>query len=102
MLHAASDPTDPYINNQLARRIDLQLADLTNPNIKPWAKQIMKRENERVLVRGRVYAARELYAGLHAVSRRQTDLIRREDDGDCRRQCRYITSGLGQVKARAS
>ena len=51
-----SDPTHPYINNPLARRIGAQptfrVADLTNPNIKPWAKEIMKRENERVLAGG--------------------------------------------------
>jgi hypothetical protein len=39
-----------------ARRIGAQptfrVADLTNPNIKPWAKEIMKRENERVLAGG--------------------------------------------------
>ena len=26
-----------------------RIADLTHPNIKPWAKEIMKRENDRVL-----------------------------------------------------
>jgi len=51
-----SDPVHPYINNLLARRIGTQptfrVADLTNPNIKPWAKEVMKRENERVLAGG--------------------------------------------------
>ena len=52
----ASDPAHPYINNLLARRIGAQptfrVADLANPNIKPWAKEVMKRENERVLAGG--------------------------------------------------
>jgi len=52
----ASDPAHPYINNLLARRIGAQptfrIADLTNPNVKPWAKEVMKRENERVLAGG--------------------------------------------------
>jgi hypothetical protein len=52
----ASDPAHPYINNLLARRIGAQptfrIADLTNPNIKPWAKEVMKRENERILAGG--------------------------------------------------
>jgi len=51
-----SDRAHPYINNLLARRIGVQptfrVADLTNPNIKSWAKEVMKRENERVLAGG--------------------------------------------------
>jgi hypothetical protein len=51
-----SDPAHPYINNLLARRIGAQptfrIADLSNPNIKPWAKEVMKRENGKVLAGG--------------------------------------------------
>ena len=51
-----SDPAHPYINNLLARRIGVQptfrVADIANPNIKPWAKEVMRRENERVLAGG--------------------------------------------------
>jgi hypothetical protein len=51
-----SDPAHPYINNLLARRIGAQptfrIADLSNPNLKPWAKEVMKRENEKVLAGG--------------------------------------------------
>jgi hypothetical protein len=51
-----SDPVHPYFNNLLARRIGTQptfrVADLANPNIKPWAKEVMKRENEKVLAGG--------------------------------------------------
>jgi hypothetical protein len=48
-----SDPAHPYVSNQAARRAGIQptfrIADLTNPNLKPWAKEIMRRENEKVL-----------------------------------------------------
>jgi hypothetical protein len=51
-----SDPAHPYINNLLARRIGAQptfrVADLANPNLKPWAREVMKRENEKVLAGG--------------------------------------------------
>jgi hypothetical protein len=57
-----SDPAHPYINNLLARRTGAQptfrVADLSNPNIKPWAKEIMKRENEKVLAGGIGYTPR--------------------------------------------
>jgi hypothetical protein len=46
----------PTSTTLLARRIGTQptfrIADLANPNIKPWAKEAMKRENERVLAGG--------------------------------------------------
>src|SRR5947209_4796649 len=42
------DPAYPYVSNQAARRDGTQptfrIADLTNPNLKPWAKETMKRE----------------------------------------------------------
>ena len=51
-----ADPAHPYINNLEARRRNVQptfrIADLSNPNVKPWAKEVMKRENERVLAGG--------------------------------------------------
>src|SRR5579859_4746430 len=57
-----SDPAHPYINNLEARRLGAQptfrIADLTNPNIKPWAKEIMKRENQKVLAGGIGYTPR--------------------------------------------
>jgi hypothetical protein len=57
-----SDPAYPYINNLLARRTGAQptfrVADLSNPNIKPWAKEIMKRENAKVLAGGIGYTPR--------------------------------------------
>jgi hypothetical protein len=57
-----NDPAYPYVSNQEARRAGLQptfrVADLTNPNLKPWAKEIMKRENDKVLAGGIAYTPR--------------------------------------------
>jgi hypothetical protein len=57
-----NDPAYPYVSNQQARREGIQptfrIADLTNPNLKPWAKEIMKRENEKVLAGGIAYTPR--------------------------------------------
>ena len=52
----------PYVSNAAARRQGIQatfrVADLTHPNIKPWAKEVMKRENEKVLAGGLAFTAR--------------------------------------------
>ena len=48
-----TDPAHPYINNAIARRTGQQpnyhISDLTNPNLKQWAKDIMKKDNDEVL-----------------------------------------------------
>jgi hypothetical protein len=52
----------PYGSNAAAVRQRIQptfrVADLTNPNIKPWAKEIMKRENDKVIGGGLAFTAR--------------------------------------------
>jgi len=57
-----NDPAHPYITNNAFRATGAQptfrVADLANPNIKPWAKEIMKRENDKVLAGGIPYGAR--------------------------------------------
>ena len=57
-----SDPAHPYFSNAAARRAGGQptfrVADLTNPNLKPWAKAVMKRENDKVLAGGIGYTPR--------------------------------------------
>jgi hypothetical protein len=57
-----SDPAHPNISNNEFRATGAQptyrIADLTNPNIKPWAKEIMKRENDKALSGGMPYSAR--------------------------------------------
>src|SRR5262245_42927744 len=57
-----SDAAHPYVSNQAARRLGIQptyrIADLSNPNIKPWAREIMKRENDKVLAGAMAYTPR--------------------------------------------
>ncbi|SRR5579871_1691084 len=57
-----NDPAHPYVTNNTFRSTGAQpsfrVADLSNPNIKPWAKEIMKRENDKVLSGGMPYGAR--------------------------------------------
>jgi hypothetical protein len=57
-----NNPAFPYVTNGAARRTGTQptfrVADLANPNVKPWAKEIMKRENDKVLAGGVAFTAR--------------------------------------------
>src|SRR5215471_13516303 len=55
-----NDPSHPYVSNNEFRARGAQptfrIADLGNPNIKPWAKEIMKRENDKALSGGIPYS----------------------------------------------
>jgi hypothetical protein len=57
-----NDSAHPYVSNNEFRALGAQptfrIADLSNPNIKPWAKQIMKQENDKALSGGMPYSAR--------------------------------------------
>jgi hypothetical protein len=57
-----NDRAHPYVTNFASRATGAQptfrVADLTNPNIKPWAKEILKRENDKVLSGQIPYGAR--------------------------------------------
>ncbi len=57
-----NDPSHPYVTNDQFRARGSQpsyrIADLSNPNIKPWAKEIMKRENDKALSGGMPYSWR--------------------------------------------
>ena len=48
-----NDPAYPYIHNQDARRLGVEptyrISDISNPNIKQWAKDLMKTDNDEVL-----------------------------------------------------
>jgi len=56
------DAAHAYVSNNEFRARGAQptfrIADLSNPNIKPWAKEIMKRENDKALSGGMPYSAR--------------------------------------------
>ena len=47
------DPAHPFVSNPEAARTGKQptyrIADLTNPNLKPWAKEIMQKDKDEVL-----------------------------------------------------
>jgi hypothetical protein len=57
-----SDPAHPYVPNNAGGQPTFRIADLANPNIKLWAKEVMRRENEKVLAGG-IGSAIELHAG---------------------------------------
>jgi hypothetical protein len=43
-----SDPAHPYVSNAVARQETVKIADLTNPILKPWVIEQMKRANDEV------------------------------------------------------
>ena len=45
------DPAHPYISNAIARggQSNYPIADLSDPNLTHWAKDIMKKDNDEVL-----------------------------------------------------
>ncbi len=47
----STDPAHPYIpnNNREGRQPTDRIADLSNPNLKPWAKEVMKKDIDEVL-----------------------------------------------------
>jgi hypothetical protein len=44
-----SDPKHPFVPNGTGRQPTYHIADLTNPNLKPWVKETMKKDNDEVL-----------------------------------------------------
>ncbi len=45
----SNDPAHPYVPNNTGRQPTYRIADLSNPNLKPWVKERMKKDNEEVL-----------------------------------------------------
>jgi hypothetical protein len=55
----SNDPAHPYVLNGIrGAQPTYRVADLTNPNLKPWAKERMKKANDVVLAGGIGYTAR--------------------------------------------
>jgi hypothetical protein len=55
----SNDPAHPYVLNGIpGQQPTYRVADLTNPNIKPWAKERMKQASDIVLAGGIGYTAR--------------------------------------------
>jgi hypothetical protein len=44
-----SDPAHPYVSNAVARQETVKIADLTNPILKPWVVEQMKKANDEVI-----------------------------------------------------
>jgi hypothetical protein len=44
-----TDPAHPYVPNGTGAQPTYRIADLGNPNLKPWVKQRMRKDNEEVL-----------------------------------------------------
>jgi len=45
----SQDPAHPSVPNGVGKQPTFRIADLTNPNLKPWAKERMKKDNDEVL-----------------------------------------------------
>jgi hypothetical protein len=53
-----SDPAHPFVPNGSGRQPTYRIADLTNPNLKPWVKEHMKKDNDEVLAGKLAFTAR--------------------------------------------
>jgi hypothetical protein len=53
-----NDPAHPYVVNGTGVQPTYRIADLSNPNLKPWVKERMKKDNDEVLAGKIGYTAR--------------------------------------------
>jgi hypothetical protein len=61
-----SDAAHPFVNNGAGRQPTYRIADLNNPNLKPWVKEHMKKDNDEVLAGKIAFSARQscMHAGV--------------------------------------
>jgi hypothetical protein len=52
------DPAHPFVPNGVGRQPTYRIADLSNPNLKPWVKERMKKGNDEVLAGKIAFTAR--------------------------------------------
>ncbi len=52
------DPLHPYVGNRQPEPASFRVADLSNPNVMPWAIETMKAPNEEVIAGGMGYTPR--------------------------------------------
>jgi hypothetical protein len=45
----SQDPARPFVPNGVGKQPTFRIADLSNPNLKPWVKEVMKKDNAAVL-----------------------------------------------------
>src|SRR6476620_681286 len=53
------DPAPPFVANNRGAQPTYRIADLSNPNVKQWAKDVMKKDNDEVLAGKIAYTARQ-------------------------------------------
>ena len=53
------DPAHPFVPNNRGAQPTYRIADLSNPNVKQWAKDVMKKDNDEVLAGKIAYTARQ-------------------------------------------
>jgi len=54
-----NDRAHPYVPNGTARQPSYRIADLNNANLKPWVKEVMKKDNDEVLAGKIAFSARQ-------------------------------------------
>jgi hypothetical protein len=53
-----NDPAHPYVPNGRGKQATFRIGDVSNPNLKPWVKEQMKKDNEEVLAGKPAFTAR--------------------------------------------
>jgi hypothetical protein len=53
-----NDPAHPFVPNGAGGQPTFRIADLSNPNLKPWVKERMKKDNDEVLAGKVAFTAR--------------------------------------------
>jgi len=53
-----NDPAHPLVPNGTSAQPTYPIADLSNPNLRPWVKELMKKDNDEVLAGKIAYTAR--------------------------------------------
>ena len=56
-----NDRAHPYVPNGTGAQPTYRIADLSNSNLKPWVKEVMKKDNDEVLAGKIGYTARSSY-----------------------------------------
>jgi hypothetical protein len=54
----ANDPGHPFVPNGTSAQPTYRIADLSNPNLKPWVKERMKKDSDEVLAGKIAFTAR--------------------------------------------
>jgi hypothetical protein len=53
------DPAHPFVGNGQGKQPTYRIADLSNPNLKQWARDVMKKDNDEVLAGKIAFTARQ-------------------------------------------